>query len=216
MNCKYCKSICHRRGIRKGVQQYCCSSCRKYQRAQYRYASYEVSDAAIVACVKEGVGIRSTSRLLGISATTVISRIRRIARSIHKPPISMWRSYEVDEMYTFVRSKRKVVWVVLAFEREARRIVDFYLGPRTKKTLRMVVNTLQIAEARSIYTDGLPHYQGLVNAGIHRKERFGTNSIERFNLNLRIHLKRLARRTLAYTRSLDMLRSCLTIYLWAE
>ncbi len=215
MKCKICAGRCIKKGVRRGIQQYYCRTCNKYQRQSYTYTSYEVSNDQIIACVKEGVGIRGMSRLLGVSSTTIIRRIRSIAKSVRKPPISMRRSYEVDELYTFVQSKRRGVWIVLAFEKERKRIVDFYLGPRTKRTLRMVVNTLQISEATSIHTDGLLHYQGLINEKIHRLERYGTNSIERFNLNLRIHLKRLARRTIAFTRSLDMLQCCLVIYLWS-
>ncbi|MEQ9405831.1 MAG: IS1 family transposase [Cyclobacteriaceae bacterium] len=214
MKCRFCQSCCIKKGTRNKIQQYYCSDCGKYQRKVYRYASCEISDEQIISCVREGLGIRSTGRLLGISTTTVLKRIRLIARKIKKPPVSMRRSYEVDELYTFIQNKRKGVWIVLALEREANRIVDFYLGPRTQKSLRMVVNTLHFSSAKSIHTDGLLHYKGLVNRNIHRLERYGTNRIERFNLNLRIHLKRLTRRTIAYSKNLDMLNSCLTIYLW--
>ncbi|MEP1032585.1 IS1 family transposase [Ekhidna sp.] len=87
-------------------------------------------------------------------------------------------------------------------------------GPRTQRSLSMAVNTLLASRAKTIYTDGLLHYKGLINKGMHRLERYGTNKIERFNLNLRTYLKRLSRRTIAYSKNMDMLYSCLTIYLW--
>ncbi|MEP1035106.1 IS1 family transposase [Ekhidna sp.] len=214
MKCRFCTSSCIKKGIRNGIQQYWCPACGKYQREEYKYKSYKISNTLVIASVKEGLGIRSTSRLLGISTTTVLRRIRIIAHEIRKPPISLRKSYEVDELYTFVRSKQKGVWIVLAFERETNRVVDFYIGPRTQRSLRMVVNTLLASSVKTIHTDGLLHYKGLINKRMHRLERYGTNKIERFNLNLRTHLKRLSRRTIAYSKNMDMLYSCLTIYLW--
>lgn len=214
MKCRVCNSNCIKKGKRKGIQQYQCSSCNKYQRASYQYTSYQIADSTLVACIKEGLGIRSTSRLLDISPTTVLNRIRKIAKAVAKPPIPLNKSYEVDELYTFVKSKRKGVWIVLAFERESKRIVDFYLGPRTQRSLRMVVNTLHMSKPRRIYTDGLLHYKGLVHKHLHKLDRYGTNGIERFNLTLRIHLKRLSRRSITYSKSIYMLWCCLVIYLW--
>ncbi|WP_436516254.1 transposase [Ekhidna sp. To15] len=88
MECKYCGGKCHKKGVINGNQQYWCTQCHKYQRAVYKYEAYKVSDEAIANFTKEGVGIRSTSRLLNISQSTVISRIRKIATDTKKPPIS--------------------------------------------------------------------------------------------------------------------------------
>ncbi|OYU93847.1 MAG: transposase, partial [Bacteroidetes bacterium B1(2017)] len=41
-----------------------------------------------------------------------------------------------------------------------------------------------------------------------------TNSIERMNLTLRTHLKRLNRRSIAFSRSVVVLSAVLRIYFW--
>ncbi|WP_394801047.1 IS1 family transposase [Niabella ginsengisoli] len=46
------------------------------------------------------------------------------------------------------------------------------------------------------------------------KKKFGTNHIERYNLSLRTHLKRLARRSICFTKSLKILQAILKIYFW--
>lgn len=79
---KYCEGKCYKKGFRHVSQQYWCQLCKKYQKRFYKYKAYEVSDVTISDFVKEGVGIRSTSRLLKISQGTVISRIKKIASSI--------------------------------------------------------------------------------------------------------------------------------------
>ncbi|WP_291287929.1 IS1 family transposase, partial [Flavobacterium sp.] len=48
----------------------------------------------------------------------------------------------------------------------------------------------------------------------HSVKRFGTNHIERKNLTLRTHLKRLNRRTICYSKSLVVLIVILKIYFW--
>lgn len=214
MECRYCEAKCHKKGVRNGIQCYRCTICRKYQKKHYSYQSYVVSDKVIASCVREGVGIRSMSRLLGIASGTVIRRIQVIASRITKPPIPMNKIFEVDELFTFIGSKQKRVCVVLALERESGFPVDYYIGPRTQRTLRMVTNTLLASGSKLIYTDKLSHYVGLIPSWIHKTNQYGTNRVERFNLSVRTHLKRLNRRSIAFSRSLKMLRSCLIIYLW--
>jgi hypothetical protein len=43
-----------------------------------------------------------------------------------------------------------------------------------------------------------------------------TNHIERKNLSLRTHLKRLNRRTICFSKSLVILSACLRIYFWSR
>lgn len=58
------------------VQLLSCVACGKYQRSHFRKRSNAPdTDARIAALTKEGCGIRSTGRVLGISTTAVIKRI---------------------------------------------------------------------------------------------------------------------------------------------
>jgi transposase-like protein len=86
--CKYCGGVCWKSGMEKttGKQRYRCKQCRKSQQAQYSYNAYAPNlDQNIVCLTKEGVGILGTARLLGISPTTLISRIKEIAAEIKDP-----------------------------------------------------------------------------------------------------------------------------------
>jgi hypothetical protein len=51
------------------------------------------------------VGIRGTARLLGISPTTLISQIKKIAAEIKEPILAKGKTYEVDELRPFVKKK---------------------------------------------------------------------------------------------------------------
>ncbi|MET3034452.1 transposase, partial [Flavobacterium johnsoniae] len=60
----------------------------------------------IVLFTREGLGIRSTARILKISATTLLKGIVSIARNITKPIISKGKTYKVDELCTYIRHKK--------------------------------------------------------------------------------------------------------------
>lgn len=177
------------------------------------YKAYKKNtNRSIIRLLKEGVGIRGIARLLSISTTTVIRRILRIAKCFRFPPIVKGRTYEVDEIRTFIKRKKKLIWIVYALERTTKQIVSFNIGPRTNNTLKTVINTLELSEARRIYTDKLVNYRHLIKSSIHKTNNYGTNHIERHNLTLRTHLKRLNRKTICFSRSAAMLSTSLMIY----
>jgi len=49
---------------------------------------------------------------LRISVTTLLKRIIAIAEGIQQPPIAMGKSYEVDEMRTYIGKKSLLRWIV--------------------------------------------------------------------------------------------------------
>ena len=93
-------------------------------------------------------------------------------------------------------------------------MVDFVIGRRSKRTLRMLINTLLLSGVGRIRTDRLNIYRSLIPSERHVCGAYCTNHIERKNLTVRTHLKRLSRRTICFSRSLGMLESCLRIYFW--
>ena len=193
-----------------------CLTCNKTRVGKYsNKACHPDINQHIVVLTKEGLGIRSTARVLTISPTTLLKRLLSIARNVVRPAISKGKTYEVDELCTFIGNKKRVVWIAYALERESRKVVSYSVGSRTNKTLQVVLNSLHLSEAKSIYTDGLQNYRYLISKDIHKITRFGTNHIERNNLTLRTRLKRLSRRTICYSKSLGIITAVLSIYFWA-
>jgi len=196
-----------------GKQRFYCNQCGRRFVERYTYNAHNKDiNQQIVLFVKEGLGIRSIARVLKISATTVINRIKKIARKVKLSSIVKHQSYEVDEIRTFIKQKEKLVWVVYALERQSRTVVSFAVGPRTNNTLNIVLQTLVLSDACNIHTDKLKNYRYLIHSDIHKTNRYGTNHIERNNLTLRTHLKRLNRRTICFSKSIVMLKACLAIY----
>ncbi len=201
---------------KKQIQIYKCLNCKRRFREEYSYQSRLVTNQQIITLVKEGCGIRSIGRILNISPTTVISRIKRIANSIQKPaPILLGRSYEIDELCTYIGKKRRRVWVTYALQKETRKVIDLIVGTRSKKTMRKVTDTVLLLRPILVFTDKFRNYKSLIPGSIHITRKRCINHIERMNLNLRTHLKRLNRKTICYSKSMVMLLACLKIYFWA-
>lgn len=215
MNCKHCNQHCIRKGKNGTIQKYRCTSCGKYQQKHYRYTSYSVPDKSIILLTKEGVGIRSSSRILQVSPSTILRRILKIARNLRRPFLPVVRkTYEVDELFTYVRRKDNRICIVYSFEKETRTVVDIVVGRRNKTNLSKVISTLLLSDAAKIITDKLPIYKELIPATKHSTKFRGINCIERMNLNLRTHLKRLNRKTICYSKSMAVLLAVVKIYFW--
>ncbi|WP_256527359.1 IS1 family transposase [Flavobacterium sp. HSC-32F16] len=200
---------------KSGNQRYICRGCGKTRVENYAYLAYKGDISQnIIQLTKEGLGIRSTARILNISTTTLLKRIVSIAKNISKPIISRGKTYEVDEMCTYIRHKKNYIWLVYALEKNSKTVVSFNVGKRTNKTLSHVLETLKLSEAKKIFTDRLKNYRYLIDEKLHSVKRFGTNHIERKNLTLRTHLKRLNRRTICFSKSLVIFTAVLKIYFW--
>ncbi|MBO9584362.1 MAG: IS1 family transposase [Flavobacterium sp.] len=200
---------------KSGSQRYICRACGKTRVENYGYRAYRTdTNQKIIQLTKEGLGIRSTARILKISATTLLKRIVSIARNIAKPIISRGKIYEVDELCTYIRHKKNYIWLVYALKKNSKTVVSFNVGKRTNKTLKRVLETLKLSDAKKIFTDRLKNYKYLISEKMHSVKRFGTNHIERKNLTLRTHLKRLNRRTICFSKSLVILTAILKIYFW--
>jgi IS1 family transposase/transposase-like protein len=218
IECAKCYKVLVRNGKSKtGEQRYYCKQCKKYSQEHYRnVACSQGITQKIMELVKESCGIRSIARLLRISCVTVIKRIKDLGKVIQRPfPIVIGKSYEVDEMRTFIGNKKKLYWIVYALRKDTREVIDFKVGKRTSETLQKVTDTVQLSGASQVCTDRFPLYERLIEKTLHHKSKYKINYIERKNLSIRTHLKRLSRKTICFSRSKEMLKACLKIYFWS-
>jgi insertion element IS1 protein InsB len=92
--CNFCDGTIVKHGIMKSrKQRYKCKDCYKTQVDYYTYQAYQPQiNKSIVQLNNEGVGIRSISRILKISTTTLLRRIIAIANNIPSPTIIKGKS----------------------------------------------------------------------------------------------------------------------------
>lgn len=217
MKCNHCSNKTLIRKGKRGIKQrYQCKSCNKYQQDIYSYKMYDIrDDIRIKVYNSEGVGVRSMSRILGYSAPTIIRRILFLASKVTKPIYSENNQiYEVDEMWTFVGRKDPLhySWITYAMNRRTRCIIDIAFGSRNKKNLKQVIDSVKAHNPQKIVTDKLITYPNLVKPINHDTTRYSNNRIERGNLTLRTHIKRLFRKTICFSKSQKMLEACVLLY----
>ena len=145
--CDFCEGKLIKHGFTSsGKTRFKCSNCNKTKVEYYTSNAYKPdTNRNIIQFTKEGLGIRSTARILKISTTTLLKRIIAIAKSINSAVISKGKVYEVDEMCTYIRHKRNFIWLVYALEKDTKNVVSFKVGKRTNKTLSCVLDTLRLS-----------------------------------------------------------------------
>ncbi len=217
MNC----AICHqdrtiKKGKRNGRQRYYCRVCNKSFQGSYSYRAYcDGIDAMLVKLLKEGCGVRGISRILNIACGTVLSRILKLARQIKRPFFNeTGRKFEVDELFVKIANGRSQNYITYALERETKSVIDFAVGSRSIENIGPIIDCILLSRPQKIYTDKLNVYPNLIPEGIHRVFKYCTNKIERHNLTLRTHIKRLSRRTICFSKSQKHLEAHLRIYFW--
>jgi len=218
MKCTHCNSENLVKKGKVGIKQrYRCKSCNRYQQDLYSYRRYKVTDDQRIKLFNaEGVGIRSMSRILGYSPNTLIRRILYLAAKVTRPVSCEYNQvYEVDELWTFVGDKdpSHYCWITYAINQRTRSVIDIAFGSRSKNNLKKVIDSVKMQDPKRIVTDKLIAYPNLIKPHVHDTRRYANNRIERCNLTLRTHLKRLARKTLCFSKSQKMLEACVLLYL---
>ncbi|MEO1030039.1 MAG: IS1 family transposase [Bacteroidota bacterium] len=217
--CKKCNRLAVKNGRQSnGKQRYYCKICKYSFQRSYRYKAYKTdTNRNIYRFLKESVGITSTSRLLSISKATVIKRIKYMASLVEKPIANeKHQYYELDEMRVVVGYKLKEAWVTYAINRHTKRVIDFIVGRRTRQNISVVTKSVLQLYPKIIFTDRLKTYRSLIPRAQHNTRKKNTTVIERNNLTLRIHLKRLSRKTICFSRNFEMLEATLKLYLWGN
>lgn len=143
-------------------------------------------------------------------------RIVRIANDIEKPTWCKTNcSFQMDEVWTFIKNKKQgATYITYCIKQDSGKVLDFVVGQRSYLKISPIIEGLLRIHPKAIYTDRLSIYPKLIPKKKHRVFKYATNKIERKNLNLRTHLKRLSRRTICYSKSEVLLLSHLKIYFW--
>jgi insertion element IS1 protein InsB len=115
----------------------------------------------------------------------------------------------MDELWSYVGSKGNQVWVWIALERQTQKVVGLAFGDRSAATCRELWQSLP-ADYRKraiIYTDEWEAYASVLPSKRHRPMPKGsgeTNHIERLNNTLRQWCANLVRKTLSFSKLLEL------------
>lgn len=111
---------------------------------------------------------------------------------------------EVDEQWSFVGKKAQQYWLWYARDTKHGGVLAYTFGPRTDETCRELLTLLAPFSIGMIASDDRGSYVREVPKGKHLTGKIFTQRIERNNLTLRTRIKRLARKTICFSRSVEL------------
>ena len=111
---------------------------------------------------------------------------------------------EMDEQWGYVGAKSRQRWLFYAYDRLRKTVVAHVFGERTMATLGRLMSLLSPLDVVIWMTDGWPLYESRLKGKLHVISKRYTQRIERHNLNLRQHLARLGRKSLSFSKSVEL------------
>lgn len=192
-----------------GHQRYLCSHCRKTWQLQFTYtASQPGTHQKIIDMAMNGVGCRATARIMGrwpqhdfppfkkLRPQSVTSRIQ--------PGSDVIVCAEMDEQWDYAGAKSRQRWLFYAYDRIRRIVVVHVFGERSMAIPERLLSLLSSFDVVVWMIDGWPLYESRLKRKLHVISKRYTQRIERHNLNLRQHLARLGRKSLLFSKPVEL------------
>ena len=110
------------------------------------------------------------------------------------------------------RKKSNRHWLWYAYDTRKKKVLA-YIGSRTDKTCQKLLNLLAPFKIGLFATDDWGSYGRKIDIAKHLTGKIHTQRIERCNLNLRTRIKRLARKTICFSRSKEMHEKVIGTYI---
>ena len=111
---------------------------------------------------------------------------------------------ELDEMWSFVGRKKTPRWLWEALDHQTGRILAYVFGRREDQALLHLKALLAPFGIRRFYTDGWGAYRRHLDPRRHVVGKRRTQQLERKHLTLRTRIKRLVRKTICFSKSVQM------------
>lgn len=112
----------------------------------------------------------------------------------------------MDEMWGRVYSKKTPCWLWHAIDHDTGSVVAYVLGTREEEMLWELWETISELNVKvvEVYSDNNFAYHNVIPFNILVTGKRNTQKIERKHLTFRTRLKRLARKTICYSKSTEM------------
>ena len=113
-------------------------------------------------------------------------------------------------MWTFVQKKKQQAWIWLCYSKMTHKILAIHIGDRGKGSAKKLID--QVPNMKIYCTDNWDAYiSAISNPNTREIGKRNTQDIERFNLRMRMTLARLQRKTIKFSKSLEMLKASVNI-----
>ena len=120
---------------------------------------------------------------------------------------------ELDEMWSFVGGKKHPRWLWAALDHRTSQIVAYAFGHRADRVLVKLKALLEPLGICHFYTDGWEAYRRHLDPRRHVVGKRRTQQLERKYLTLRTRVKRLVRKTICFSRSVQMHETVIGLFI---
>jgi insertion element IS1 protein InsB len=111
---------------------------------------------------------------------------------------------EVDEMWSFVEKRKEQRWLWHAIDHCSGKVLAYVFGRRKDDVFLRLKALLKPFGITRSHTDNWGVYARNLDPNVHSPGKRNTQQIERKHLTLRTRIKRLARRTICFSKSIEM------------
>lgn len=111
---------------------------------------------------------------------------------------------EVDEMWSYVGNKKAQRWLWHAIDHRTGTVLAYVFGRRKDKVFLELKRLLEPFGITRYYSDHWGAYHRHLDPNEHCPGKRNTQQIERKHLTLRTRIKRLARKTICFSKSIQM------------
>jgi insertion element IS1 protein InsB len=196
-------------GHRRGQQNHICVNCDRPFIEHDSPRGYDAWTKRL--CLRmdvNGLGFRGIKRVIGVAHTTVIDGLAQVGEHLPDaydpeeiPPVG-----ELDELETFVGCKRDKVWIWTVLDHFPSGILGWAVGDHSAETFRPLWPVIACWPCFFWGSDGNPVYPTFIPVGDPIVSTTDMTRVAGENTRLRHYLARLHRKTLCYSKSVDMLK----------
>ncbi|MEG4128180.1 IS1 family transposase [Microcoleus sp. Pol11C1] len=205
MQCPECQSThVNKNGHKKGKQNYICVGCgRQFIEGYQPHKGY--SEDVKRECLKmyvNGLGFRAIGRVKNVHHTTIINWVKQVGKLLpdfYEAEITP-QVGELDELETFVGSKKTKPWLWTAVDHFKPGILGWVLADHSAKTFEPLWEIVNKWKCHFYVTDGWKVYPKFIPDGDQIISKTYMIRVEGENTRLRHYLARLKRKSLCYSK----------------
>jgi len=225
VQCPHCHSeqIVKRGKTRRGTQRYLCqnSVCAtgSFLLVYHNRGCLPEVKQTIIDMSLNASGVRDTARVLRISTDTVLNELKKKeavlesvntallkTMNLHEITVDIERAgeAEMDEMWSFVGKKGNQRWLWHAIDHHTGAVLAYVFGRRKDEVFLQLKALLEPFGLTRFYTDHWGAYIRHLDPEVHSPGKRNTQKIERKHLTLRTRIKRLVRKTICFSKTIQM------------
>jgi insertion element IS1 protein InsB len=163
-----------------------------------------------------GLSMNRIAFLLRVSAQAVLNWLRAFAKRHYEKPTPTGKVIilELDEMWHYLKNKRRKLWIWKALDRDTGHLLDWECGRRDKATLKKLIDRLVPWAVKVYCTDKWATYASVIPRDKLVQSKATTHEIERNHCRQRHWFGRFKRKSIVVSKSKEMVD--LTMALFAK